>query len=224
MRGAKMEEVGLTLTDRQVLSSYVELIPGLAEYLGSSYEIVLHSLDSYEHSVIAIVNGEHTGRRVGAPITDRALEMLERSSATGLSSETYFSTNRNGEPLKSTTIAIRGEGDRIIGLLCMNFYMNTPLNDILIGMIPNANDIIAPLQSDETFASSTDDMIASTLENVRAQVYRNSEIPSSAKNKAIVRFLRDKGIFRIKDSVPKVAELLGISKNTVYFHLRNIEE
>lgn len=60
----------------------------------------MHSLDSYEHSVINIVNGEHTGRKIGAPITDKALEMLSRLKDSGESSETYFSTNAKGEPLK----------------------------------------------------------------------------------------------------------------------------
>ena len=30
------------------------------------------------HSVISIYHGEHTGRKEGAPITDLALEMLEK--------------------------------------------------------------------------------------------------------------------------------------------------
>ena len=73
----------------------------------------------------------------------------------------------------------------------------------------------------ETFASNVDDMILSTLEHVRHQVYNDSAISSSNKNKAIINLLYEKGIFQIKDSVPKVADLLGISKNTVYLHLRN---
>ena len=44
----------------------------------------------------------------------------------------------------------------------------------------------------------------------------------SNKNKEIIRKLYDKGIFQIKDSVPKIADELNISKNTVYLHLRNL--
>ncbi len=73
----------------------------------------------------------------------------------------------------------------------------------------------------ETFASNVDDMILSTLEHARHQIYNDSSILSSNKNKAIINLLYEKGIFQIKDAVPKVADLLGISKNTVYMHLRN---
>ena len=74
--------------------------------------------ESSVSQIIAIVNGAHTGRTVGAPITDLALDMLDVLSQ-GKPSTAYFSTNKKGEPLKSTTMAIRGEHDRIVGLLCM---------------------------------------------------------------------------------------------------------
>ena len=47
-------------------------------YLGSVYEISLHSLEDYDHSVVKIMNGYHSGRTVGAPLTDLALNMLKR--------------------------------------------------------------------------------------------------------------------------------------------------
>lgn len=217
----KSHEIQLTLIEREILNSYSTIIDGLAEYLGPGYEIVLHSLDNFEHSVINIVHGEHTGREIGAPITNKALDMLEKFNSTGISNETYYSTNSKGEPLKSTTIAIKGENNRIIGLLCMNYYMNTSFCEFINSFIPSQIPKIENIPVTETFASNVDDMILSTLEHVRHQVYNDSGISASNKNKAIINLLYDKGIFQIKDSVPKVADILGISKNTVYLHLRN---
>lgn len=217
----ELHEIQLTLIEQQILNSYCSLVNGLAEYLGSGYEIVLHSLDNFEHSVICIVNGEHTGRAVGAPITNKALDMLKKFHETGLSNETYFSTNSRGEPLKSTTIAIKGENGRIIGLLCMNYYMNTSFREFINNFIPSDAPNIESPSVTETFASNVDDMISSSLEHAKRQIYHDPTISSSNKNKAIIYLLYDKGIFQIKDSVPKVADLLGISKNTVYLHLRN---
>lgn len=218
----KYKEIQLTLIDHQILKSYSSMLEGLESYLGKGYEIVLHSLESYEHSVINIVNGEHTGREIGAPITDKALEMLGKLKISGESSETYFSTNAKGEPLKSTTIAIRGENNRIIGLLCMNYYMNISLNDFVQSFIPQKQEEIQSRPQTETFASNVDEMIISTLEYVKKEVYEDSSITYSNKNKAIITELYNKGIFQIKDAVVKIANELGISKNTVYLHLRNI--
>lgn len=114
--------VPFTDEDHRILSSCVTLVEGLADYLGGGYEIVLHSLEDVEHSVVKIINGHHTGRTTGAPITDLALSMLSRienENRPGYIS--YFSRNKKGEPLKAATIAIRGVGGRIIGLLCINF-------------------------------------------------------------------------------------------------------
>lgn len=212
--------IALTLVDREVLNSYSKFIDGLGTYLGDAYEIVLHSLEVYEHSVINILHGEHTGRQVGAPITDLALNMLEKLSETHVDHITYFSTNKKGEPLKSTTIAIHGEQNRIIGLLCINFYMNTPLADVLGGLIPEPAGI--PLaKRRENYVDNSEELIVSALEDVREKVMGDDSITPSNKNKMIVYMLDDYGIFNIKDSVVKVAGLLNISKNTVYMHLRN---
>ena len=67
----------LTEKEKLILSSYKVLVDGLADYLGNGYEIILHSLEDMEKSVIKIVNGHYTGRTEGSPITNFALSMLE---------------------------------------------------------------------------------------------------------------------------------------------------
>ena len=214
------QSVDLTLVDQESLNSYSNMIEGLACYLGEGYEIVLHSLENYEHSVINIINGSHTGRKIGAPITDLALNMLEKIENTDKDYITYFSTNKKGEPLKSTTIAIRGEKRRIIGLLCMNLYMNTSLNDFVKTLVPQTPGLLGQ-PAMENFADNSDELIESTLRSIRERVMNDASIAPSNKNKMIVMGLDDYGIFNIKDAVIKVANLLDISKNTVYMHLRN---
>ena len=211
--------VKLTRADQKILKSYIPTLQGLAAYLGSSYEIVLHSLADYDHSVIGIINGEHTGRQVGAPITDLALDMLDELSKGGKTSTVYFSRNKKGEPLKSTTIAVRGENDRIIGLICINLYLNTSLCDILDGLTPGTGTVQA-MAARENFAADAKELIVSALEPVRARVMADDSILPSNKNKVIVEELDQKGMFRLKDSVVFVAEQLGISRNTIYMHLR----
>ena len=75
----------------------------------------------------------------------------------------------------------------------------------------------APAHGTETFASSVDDLVAQVI----AKVDRDPGLGSSVRNKAIVHRLYDMGIFEIKDAAQLVAELLGISRHTVYLHIRN---
>ncbi len=60
------------------------------------------------------------------------------------------------------------------------------------------------------------------LEEVKKIVYNDLSISASNKNKEIVSLLYQRGIFNLKDSVITISEQLGISKNTVYMHIRNL--
>ncbi len=204
----------LTKNDKKTLESYKLLIEGLAKYLGNSYELVLHSLEDLDNSVIAIYNGEHTGRQVGAPITDLALKMLDKIESEDENSIVYFSQNKKGEPLKSTTISIKGDDNKVIGLLCINMYLNTSLKDILESLTPNK-------AITENYNQNSSDLIENAYEIEKANVLADASILPSNKNKVIIERLYDKGIFQMKDAVIRMEELMGISRNTVYLHIRN---
>jgi predicted transcriptional regulator YheO len=209
----------LTEKEKLTLSSYKVLVDGLADYLGNGYEIILHSLEDMEKSVIKIVNGHYTGRTEGSPITNFALSMLETLKKNNdKKALSYFNRDKNGVMMKSTTIPITGEADRIIGLLCINFYTNLPLSEVLAKFMPNDSN----LHIAESFSDNIDDVIISALEEARTKVLSNPKISTSNRNKEIISLLSEKGIFNLKDSVVKVASFMGISKNTVYLHLRNI--
>ena len=195
-------EIVLTPAERLILNSYRDLVCGLEDYLGIGYEIVLHSLESMEHSVIAIANGHYTNRHEGSPITDLALDMLRSiQQEDGKSHISYFSRNRSGEPLRSTTIVIYGENRRAIGLLCINFYLNTPLYKLIGHLTEDAMD----------------------EEQIRDEVEQDIHILPSLKNKEIIKRCSSQGIFQIKSAVTSVAKILNISKNTVYLHLKSLE-
>ena len=219
-----MKNIILTKTDKQILESFKSVLDGLAAYMSNSYEFVLHSLEDLNNSVIYIINGEHTGRKIGAPITDLALKMFDEISNDHVDYIVYFSKNKAGEPLKSTTIAIRGENNRIIGLLCINLYLNTPFADVLASFTPNIMKANHETNLKEAFTQSSDDLIKTTLEEVTSEVMKDDSILPSNKNKVIIERLYDKGIFRLKDSVIKVETLMKISKNTVYMHIRNYKK
>lgn len=214
----------LTKNDKAILDSYCKMIDGLSNYLGSAYEIILHSIEDYHESVIYIKNGYHSGRSIGAPITDLALNMLKEIESNGLASvgfyTSYYTRNFAGERLKSSTIPIMGDNDRIIGILCINLNLNSPFSEIIANLFSEDN---GQAQS-ETFASDVDDLISDTVMEAKNEVIYNPDIAAVNKNRALIEILYNNGIFNIKNAVPSVAKILGLSKNTVYLHLRRIKE
>lgn len=214
--------ISLTATDKQILESYKIMIDGMAEYMGEGYEIILHSLQNLDRSVIKIINGHYTGREEGAPITDLALSMLSKiAESKEIKSLCYFTKDKAGVTLKSTTIPIVGENDRIIGLLCINFHTEISFSKMLSAFMPTSDN---STQIMENFTDNVDNLISTALEEARNKVLPNPKISAANKNKEIINNLYQKGIFNIKDSVLKISQILNISKNTVYLHIRNLEE
>ena len=176
---------------------------------------IFHSLEDLNHSVIKIINGHHTGRKEGAPITDLALDMLNRIQSEGLPGHiSYFTHNKKGEPLKSTTITIAGTQGKIIGLLCINFYLNTPVSSILADLLPT--EAAERKYQSENYADNPQELVARAVTAAMEQVKSDPSIPASLKKREIISILDEQGIFQFKDSVTQVAEILTLSKNTVY--------
>ncbi|WP_010259924.1 helix-turn-helix transcriptional regulator [Treponema primitia] len=219
----------LSAADKLIIESYKTTMDGLAAYYGDAFEIVLHDLMDLDHSIIKILNGFHSGRKEGGPITDFALSMLEQirknAAAEGKQPQSgpyisYVSASKYGKPVRSTTIILFGERNRAIGMLCINLYLDSPLSSLLqkFSMVPQSDFVT------ENFINDSNELILRTLEKVKNAVNSDETVHPSLKNKEIVTLLYHQGIFKLKDAVQTVSAELEISKNTVYLHIRSLEE
>ncbi|KAA8996347.1 transcriptional regulator [Affinibrenneria salicis] len=216
-----LDERPFNPTDYEILKSYEAVVDGLAMLIGEHCEIVLHSLEDLKCSAVRIANGEHTGRKIGSPITDLALRMLHDMADEDSSvSKAYFTRAKSGMLMKSVTIAIRNRERRVIGLLCINMNLDVPFSQIMQTFMPPEMHEVA---SSVNFASSVDDLVAQTLEFSIEEVNADRNVSNNAKNRQIVLSLYEKGIFDIKDAINQVADRLNISKHTVYLYIRQFK-
>ncbi|WEB60334.1 PAS domain-containing protein [Enterococcus faecalis] len=200
------------------------MLDGLGNFFGSTHEVILHSLENLESSAIKVINCHFSNRKEGAPITDMALKMLSQvESEHDYAVKPYYNKNQKGVILKSSTIPVIGENDRIIGLICINMHLEMPLIDYLQDLLPSGqqNDMSQELKNSEHFSDNIDELITTSLTKVKQAVESDPNVSHLNQNKEIVIRLYDQGIFNLKDSVIKIADRLGISKNTIYLHIRN---
>jgi len=212
----------LSASERLILDSYKTTMEGLASYFGGAFEFVLHDITDFDHSIIKIINGSLSGRREGSPITDFALSMLEKIQENDASRPfmCYTSKSKYGRPVKSATIVIFGNRKKVIGLLCVNLYLDSPLSSLLQNFsVDSGTDYVT-----ENFSNDSDELIARALEKVRSGVDTDDSVPPHLKNKEIVTILYHQGIFKLKNAVRDISGELGISKSTVYLHIRALEE
>jgi len=217
------KQVKLSKTDKVILDSLKSVVEGIAEAFGDNCEVVLHSLEDLTHSCIKIENGYITGRDVGSPLTDFAIELLERSDS--LPSNVvgrYYGRTDDGRLLRSTTILIRGTGGKLIGFLCVNIDLSVPLSDFFKTFLPSEDDASTERKV-ERFASGINDLVIKTMGAVMAGVSSQREVSPSGKNRVIVQELYKRGLFNIRGAIDLVAKEMGISRYTVYNYIREVK-
>lgn len=215
----KLQE--LTKSDFDVLKSMENVVDGIAAMYGEHTEVVLHSLDSRDPSVIKIANGHVTGRKLGAPVTNLALLKLKTGQDI---SNSYLTKCATGKTLRSITTIIRNSQNRAIGLLCINTDMDAPLQSVLRSMMPDSmvtSDIGAT--TPEVFARNIDEALHGTIDSVNSEVRSNAKIAPSKKSREIVTQLYELGVFELKDSAQVAATRLDISVHSIYRYLREIK-
>ncbi|MGF1700944.1 PAS domain-containing protein [Photobacterium makurazakiensis] len=213
----KTAQIPTELTEDELLiTSWEPAVDAIASLFGSSCEVVLHSFNNLHSSVTKIANGHVTGRQAGAPVTDFALQKL--NSNCGSKWSTYFTRTKDGQMMKSASTTICNRNGKPIGMLCVNFSLNAPLASLLDAFsLPTYQQETDNPVHNETFATSVDDLVSQII----TQVHNDSSLANNLRNKEIVCQLYDRGIFELKDSSSMVAEMLGVSKHTVYLHIRN---
>lgn len=204
--------------DRKIIRSMGTVVDGIASVFGSFCEVVLHSLEDPARSVVKIANGLATGRDVDSPITEEALKQLHEIALQD-GSDIRHSCKRTPDGLlfKSTSMVIRNEQQKPVGMLCININMSVPASDFLQAFIMGS---VSEAPVSGHFPASVDDLVESTVDRTILEVNSNQQLSNKVKNKHIIMSLFDKGIFDIKESVPLVARKLGVSRHTVYLYIR----
>lgn len=213
--------VCLTEKDNEFMRSYYRLADMVADLIGPHCEVVLHSFGDLDTSVVKIVNGHHTGRGVGSPITDMGLKMLRLFLQTGeVNSRSYFTRNKNGELLKSTTCVVAGEQGKPIGLFCVNINLSVPFPDLIKTLMPDNSPLAMVM---EHFSTNSQDVVNQSVEKAIFEIDSDLNLNKKSRNKAIVFHLFENGIFELKESAGIVSEKLGISRHAVYKYLREFK-
>lgn len=108
--------------DRQDLyDRYVPLVEFLGQAIGPNCEIVLHDLTVPDESIIAIVNGHISGRKLGGPVTNFALWFMRQGAKSSVPYVAgYRAVNGAGRICRSSSYFIRNEQNELIGMICVN--------------------------------------------------------------------------------------------------------
>jgi predicted transcriptional regulator YheO len=216
-----INDVSFTPEDRMQLEVVAAVAAGIARQFGEYCEVVVHSLENYDNSIVAIENGQVTGRSVGGPMTDFALSVLERCDQEAENVYgAYYTNTETGKQLKCTTIVIRNLNRQPIGMLCLNFDVSAPFAKLMESLLP---DMTGTQNVSEHFPLTAKDLVETSFNEVVEEFNRKTGISPTQKNKLIVEELYKRGIFHIKNGIDIVSEKLGVSRYTIYNYIREVK-
>jgi len=208
---------------KSLLAFYTRLARGIAVQFGSSCEVVVHDLQAgdHEHSIVAIENGHVSGRKIGDGPSHIVLQSLQNSEQPLEDRLAYLTRTRDGKILKSSTIYIRDEEGKVIGIFGINFDIS------LLAAAADQLRAFTGTESGDAQAEPISMNIADLLDELIDQSARAVGKPAALMTKddkiQFVRMLNDAGAFLITKSGPKVCQYLGISKYTLYSYLDEIK-
>ena len=105
--------------EKEYLLDFVSrLAAALGQTFGKFCEVVVHDFSCPESSIIAIVNGSLTGRKVGDTLDALGFQLLKTHPASDLLN--YRTKTKDGKELRSSSVFLRDEKGQIYGALCMN--------------------------------------------------------------------------------------------------------
>ncbi|NQD58207.1 hypothetical protein HP546_23005 [Pseudomonas sp. CM25] len=212
------EERQLTLT---VLKAAIQALGSVA---ARNMEILLHDLDHPEHSVVAIVNGQLSGRSVGSPILaapeqDQGFKALMQASADQRGCEPVvlpdYPTTLKGRTLRSATAIFRDSTGHPFASLCVN----TDVTDLAAAM--NFLQQFQPLGA-EPAASEPADMELLMSEIIQASLQSGQGRMNKQAKVEAVRVMQERGLFIVKGGVEKAASALGVTRYTIYNYLEQL--
>ena len=226
-----------------ILEPYKTIVNFLGKTLGPDYEVVLQDLTDGNNSIIAIANSHVSGRKIGSPLTNAALQML--SSKAYLSKDflcNYKGISENGHVLRSSTMFIKDSDGIPVGLMCINFDDSryTELSKKLFSVIHPSDFFTTDLESNKTYPSSpamTSEVYAPITENfpmdiptLMQKIFDDStedlttpiDHLNQFERKDIMIKLNNQGLCQMKGAVSFVAKKFSCSTATVYRYLNEI--
>ena len=196
-----------------------QLARGIAQQFGSNCEVVVHDLDSndVEHSIVAIENGHVSGRRVGDGPSHIVLEALRGDCARLEDRLAYLTRSDDGKILKSSTIYIRDDDGRAIGVFAINYDITLMLamEDALKGFTATQ----VPEREPEHISRNVADLLDELIEQSVKLVGKPVPLMNKEDKVKAIQFLNDTGAFLITQSGDKVCKFFGISKYTLYSYI-----
>lgn len=196
------------------------LAKGISSLFGVNCEVTVHDLrKGYENTIVAIENGHVTNRHIGDGASEMVLQALKEKNAPVEDNYSYLARTKEGRIIKSCSIYVRDENDKVVGL----FGINYDITDLIMAQHaidatvtikePQTEDEISPITTNVT------DLLDLLISEADRHIGKPVAMMTKEDKTRAIQFLNDKGAFLIKKAGDKVSKHYDISKYTLYNYM-----
>lgn len=220
----------------EIIKQYIPIVEFISQILGENSEVVLHDITNPEHSIIAIKNQHISGRKVGGPVTDLLLKVIQSKSYKDKNYIVNYRSSAKYKTFRSSSFFIKDGNEEIIGVICINTDIEPyeRVKNIMDKMtfIEQSFDSIGKTQIDyknedevkEKLCTNVDDLLSSMINDVITSIGVLPKRMSVEEKMDVVNQLDNMGAFRLKGAVNEIAKAIDVSEPTVYRYLSKCKE
>ncbi len=208
--------------DAKRLEMLKQIARALSAQFGPNCEVVIHDLTARdpERSIVYIVNGRITGRRLGDGPSTVVMEQLLHAQEDPTDHLGYLTRTPDGKILKSSTVYIRDGRGRVSAILAINYDISSLLmvENAIGGMVHTVEEE-ARGHEERITVLNVSDLLEDLIEQSVALVGKPVALMNKEDKVRAIQFLSQHGAFLITKSGDKVAKHFGISKYTLYSYI-----
>lgn len=205
-------------TESGKLELLEQVAAGIAAQFGSGCEVVVHDLSRHpDHTIVAIENGQVSGRKVGDGASHVVIEQMSGNDPEPKDHLCYLTKTPDGKILKSSTVYIRNGKGKVSAILAINYDISKLL------MVESAvRELVSTGEAQPTEPEkivNVNDLLDDLIQQSTALVGKPAALMNKDDKVRAIRFLNRNGAFLVTKSGDKIAKYFGISKYTLYSYI-----
>lgn len=200
---------------RKELARCVSQAQAVVDLMKPYVEVVLHDLKT---ETIAAIFNNYSGRVAGDPSELGADKGAWNNAPDYYSS--YIRVGKEGNRIKSTTAVVRDDKGRAVGLFCINFDLAA------LDGIKSALDAFGSLSQalpKDLFEEDWSEKIKLYIHEYISERTLRIDALDRDQRKALISDLYSRGAFAPKHAAEMIANVLGISRATIYKDLAEVK-
>ncbi|SRR5579884_2263307 len=205
-----------------LLAQVEQIAYGIIQTFGEAFcEVLIHDFREPEHSIVWI-RGQLTQRHLGGAMSEVGLEMMAQGDEARPRINYTIQTD-DGKLLKASMLPLRNAQGHVFGALCIKVDITH-----LLVLEQHLHSLLTTDDGDSTikhvhYSDSIADVAQSMISEAMQQLGMAFPPRESKGRLLLIQALKQRGFFSIRRSIYVLAELLQVSRASIYNHLKELQ-